>query len=138
MRYVVDCPPLETLVRVDRDMWEKIVLNLISNAFKFTLEGEIRVSLGREGDRVRLAVSDTGGGIPVDELPRVFDRFHRVVGTKGRTHEGTGIGLALVQELVKLHDGTVDVASQVGSGTTFAVTIPTGDHQDCDRDGRTP
>ena len=127
--FVVDCPPLGTPVRVDRDMWEKIVLNLISNAFKFTLEGEIRVSLAREDERVRLEVIDTGGGIPPEELPRVFDRFHRVVGTKGRTHEGTGIGLALVQELVRLHDGTVDVASQIGSGTTFAVTIPIGDRR---------
>ena len=89
---------------VDRDMWEKVVLNLVSNAYKFTLAGGITVRLAR-GRRVKLAVQDTGSGIPPEELPRLFERFHRVEGTKGRTHEGTGIGLALVQELVKIHGG---------------------------------
>jgi signal transduction histidine kinase/DNA-binding response OmpR family regulator len=124
LRLVVDCPPLDVAVAVDRDMWENIVLNLISNAFKFTHEGEIRVSLARRGDRVELAVQDTGCGIPAAELVHVFDRFHRVEGTRGRTHEGTGIGLALVQELVRLHHGTIEVASELGLGTTFVVAIP--------------
>jgi signal transduction histidine kinase len=127
LQLVVDCPPLDAVVRVDRDMWEKIVLNLVSNAFKFTLAGEIRVALTRRGDQARLEVADTGGGIPADELPRIFERFHRVVGTKGRTHEGTGIGLALVQELVRLHGGTVEVASELGRGTHFTVSIPIGE-----------
>src|SRR6185437_11072594 len=96
----IDCPPLAEPVWVDQDMWEKIVLNLLSNAFKFTLEGGITVRLRQDGRRVRLAVEDTGTGIPAQELPRLFDRFHRVEGARGRTHEGTGIGLALVQELV--------------------------------------
>ena len=123
----VECPPLGTLVQVDRDMWEKIVLNLVSNAFKFTLAGEIRVRLERRGGRVALSVCDTGTGIPAAELPRVFERFHRVEGTKGRTHEGTGIGLALVQELARLHGGTVDITSTVGQGSEFTVTIPIGE-----------
>src|SRR5690606_16198256 len=89
---VVDCEPLPEPVYVDRDMWEKIVLNLLSNALKFTFEGEIRVSLGLEGERVVLAVSDTGVGIPSDALPRVFERFHRVSVARCRTHEGSGIG----------------------------------------------
>jgi len=126
LRYSVTTA-VDTEVLVDRDMWEKIVLNLISNAFKFTLEGEIAVTLDRRGDRVELAVHDSGSGIPEAELPRVFDRFHRVPGTKGRTHEGTGIGLALVQELVKLHGGTVAVASEPSRGTRFTVSIPIGD-----------
>ena len=121
---VVDCPPLDVLPEVDRDMWEKIVLNLVSNAFKFTLEGEIAVSLARRGARVELVVRDSGCGIPSAELPRIFDRFHRVQGTPGRTHEGTGIGLALVQELVRLHGGSISVASEQGVGTTFTVSIP--------------
>ena len=126
LRLTVACPPLDVAVRVDRDMWEKIVLNLVSNAFKFTLAGEITVALARRGDHVELTVRDTGSGIPADELPRVFERFHRVVGTAGRTHEGTGIGLALVQELVRLHGGTIRVASELGRGTTFTVAIPLG------------
>jgi signal transduction histidine kinase/DNA-binding response OmpR family regulator len=124
LELVVDCAPLDTTVQVDRDMWEKIVLNLISNAFKFTLKGSIQVKLARRHERVELSVRDTGSGIPATELPHVFDRFHRVAGTKGRTHEGTGIGLALVQELVRLHGGTIEVASELGRGTTFTVSIP--------------
>jgi signal transduction histidine kinase len=122
----VDTPPLDIAVPVDRDMWEKIVLNLVSNAFKFTLAGEIAVGLARRGERVELTVRDTGVGIAADELPRVFERFHRIEGAQGRTHEGTGIGLALVQELVKLHGGTIAVASEPGVGTTFTVAIPIG------------
>jgi len=122
----VDCPPLAEPVWIDRDMWEKIVLNLISNAFKFTLEGGIAVRLRKENAAAVLAVEDTGTGIPADELPRLFDRFHRVEGARGRTHEGTGIGLALVQELVKLHGGTVGAESELGQGSIFTVTIPLG------------
>ncbi|HVE41516.1 MAG TPA: ATP-binding protein [Planctomycetota bacterium] len=122
----IDCPPLGEEVYVDRDMWEKIVLNLLSNAFKFTFEGKIRVSLRAEGADAQLDVRDTGVGIPAAELPRIFERFHRVEGTRARTHEGTGIGLALVQELVHLHQGTIAVESQEGKGTTFRVRIPRG------------
>lgn len=123
---VVDCPPLGEPIYVDREMWEKIVLNLLSNAFKFTFEGQIAVTLHRVGDRVELTVRDTGTGIPPEELPHLFKRFHRVQGARARTHEGSGIGLALVQELVKLHGGGVRVSSVVGEGTTFTIAIPTG------------
>jgi PAS domain S-box-containing protein len=126
LRYVVDCPPQDEPVYVDREMWEKIVFNLLSNAFKFTLEGSIEVRLRRRNDRVELAVSDTGTGIPIDDLPHVFERFHRVRSTRGRTFEGTGIGLALVHELVKLHGGTLDVESELGRGSTFRVSMPLG------------
>jgi signal transduction histidine kinase/DNA-binding response OmpR family regulator len=122
----VDCPPLPEAVHVDRDMWEKIVLNLLSNAFKFTLQGEIRVELRAHDGDVRLRVADTGVGIPESELDRVFERFHRVRHARGRTHEGTGIGLALVQELARLHGGSVHVTSTEGRGTTFTVSIRTG------------
>ncbi len=107
-------------------MWEKIVLNLISNAFKFTFEGEIKVSLIQAGSHVELRVRDTGVGIPAHELPRLFDRFHRIENIRSRTHEGSGIGLALVQELVKLHGGTVRVESAIGEGSTFIVSVPLG------------
>ncbi len=126
MTLSIDCPPLSAPVYVDRDMWEKIVLNLLSNAFKFTLAGEISVRLRADGANVQLSVQDTGTGIPPAELPRLFERFHRVEGARARTQEGSGIGLALVQELVQLHRGAIAVSSQVGAGTTFTVTLPLG------------
>ena len=128
LRLEVDCRPLPQPVYVDRDMWEKVVLNLLSNAFKFTFEGGIRVSLApaADGSAAVLSVEDTGTGIPAEELPRLFERFHRVEGARGRTHEGTGIGLALVQELVRLHGGTIDVDSEPGRGSRFSVRLPFG------------
>ncbi len=122
----VDCAPLAEPVWVDREMWEKVVLNLLSNAFKFTFNGGIRVSLAADADHVRLSVADTGSGIAAEELPHVFERFRRIEGAAARTHEGTGIGLALVQELVRLHGGRVGVESVPGHGSTFSVTIPLG------------
>ena len=113
-------------VHVDRDMWEKIVFNLLSNAFKFTMQGAVQVRLERHGNAARLSVRDTGSGIPDAELPRVFERFHRVEGAQGRSFEGTGIGLALIQELVKLHGGHIHVESRVGVGSVFYVDIPFG------------
>jgi signal transduction histidine kinase len=126
LRLVIQCRPLSAPVYVDRAMWEKVVLNLLSNAFRFTFEGEITVGVSQAADRALLEVRDTGIGIPAAELPHVFERFHRVRGARGRTHEGTGIGLALVQELIRLHAGTVTVTSEPGKGTTFTVAIPTG------------
>ena len=122
----VDCPRLSEPVFVDRPMWEKIVLNLLSNAFKFTFEGEIAVTLRQVGRTAELVVRDSGTGIPALEMPRLFERFHRVENARGRTHEGSGIGLALVQELVKLHGGSISATSEVGRGTTFTVRVPLG------------
>src|SRR5581483_450014 len=126
LRLTVDCAALDEPAWVDRDMWEKIVLNLLSNAFKFTLEGEISVLLRRRQSAFELVVRDTGTGIPAASLPRMFERFHRVEGAHGRSHEGSGIGLALVQELVKLHGGTIAVESEEGRGSAFIVTLPAG------------
>ncbi len=126
LNFLVDCPPLPEPIFVDREMWEKIVLNLLSNAFKFTFAGEIEVKLQQSGKHAELCVRDTGIGIPGDQVGRLFERFHRVPGAQGRTHEGTGIGLALVQELARLHGGSVSVESAYGKGTTFHVFIPFG------------
>jgi len=117
---------LDDPVFVDRSMWERILLNLLSNALKFTFEGEIGVTLRRDGDRAQLSVRDTGAGIPPADLPQIFERFHRVRGTKSRSHEGTGIGLALVHDLAELHGGSVGVESTLGEGTVFHVSIPLG------------
>ncbi|HST80338.1 MAG TPA: ATP-binding protein [Kineosporiaceae bacterium] len=126
LRLTVDCPKLTEAVYVDHEMWEGIVLNLLSNALKYTTGGGIHVSIGVRGEAVELAVRDTGIGIPEAELPRVFERFYRVAGAQGRSHEGSGIGLAFVQQLVDQHGGSVRVQSQVGQGTTFTVSIPLG------------
>ena len=135
----VDCPPLSEPVFVDNPMWEKIVLNLLSNAFKFTFEGEIAVSLRQVDRAVELRVRDTGTGVPAEEIPRLFERFHRVENARGRTHEGSGIGLALVQELVHLHGGSISADSEVGRGTTFTISIPMGSqHLPQDQVGNRP
>lgn len=126
LRLVVDCPPLPEPLYVDRNMWEMLVLNLVSNAFKFTFEGGITVRLRATERHAVLEVEDTGTGIPANELPHLFERFHRVRGARSRSFEGSGIGLALVQELVKLHGGTIAVESQVDRGTRFTVSIPRG------------
>ena len=122
----IECAPLPEPVYVDRDLWEKLVLNLLSNAFKFTLAGGIAIALRGADGQAELQVRDTGTGIAAHELPRLFERFHRVESSRGRTHEGTGIGLALVQELARLHGGTVRVDSTPGVGSVFTVNIPFG------------
>lgn len=126
LRLIVNCEG-DDRVYVDREMWEKIVLNLISNAFKFTFEGEIEVALRRVDQSVELSIRDTGVGIPSEALPRLFERFHRVSGTRSRSYEGSGIGLALVKELVEQHGGTISVSSEMEVGSTFTVRIPLGD-----------
>ena len=124
LRFLVDCVPLSASVPVDTDMWEKIVLNLLSNALKYTLSGEVALRLIEKEGSVELSVSDTGIGIPKAELPHLFERFHRVAGAQGRTYEGTGIGLALIHELVGLHGGAVSVKSELGKGSVFTVSLP--------------
>jgi signal transduction histidine kinase len=126
LRFEVDAAPLPEPFYVDQEMYEKIVLNLLSNALKFTFDGSIAVRLRVVGDHAELAIRDTGTGIARHELGNVFNRFHRIEGTRARTHEGSGIGLALVTELVRLHGGSIQVTSELGSGTTFTVQIPRG------------
>jgi signal transduction histidine kinase/CheY-like chemotaxis protein len=126
MELCVDCEDIASPTYLDRQMWEKIVLNLLSNAFKYTLQGSISVNLEQVGKHAVLKVKDTGVGIPDNELPHMFERFHRIENTAGRTHEGTGIGLSLVHELVSLHGGEIKVESIAGEGSTFIVSIPVG------------
>jgi CheY-like chemotaxis protein len=107
---------------------QKIVFNIIGNAFKFTLSGEIIVTcrLSDDSRYMLFSVQDSGTGIPSHEITRIFERFHRVHDQQGRSYEGTGIGLALTQELVKLHDGRLEVESTYGQGTKFTVSIRVG------------
>uniref|UniRef100_B8HKS2 histidine kinase n=1 Tax=Cyanothece sp. (strain PCC 7425 / ATCC 29141) TaxID=395961 RepID=B8HKS2_CYAP4 len=148
LQLIVDCPPLPEPVYVDREMWEKIVLNLLSNAFKFTFTGEITVTLRAESrveqpassgkvddltseletstGQVILEIRDTGTGIAAEHLPHLFERFYQVRGAQARSHEGSGIGLALVHELVQLQGGTIAASSTLGEGTCFTITLPFG------------
>jgi PAS domain S-box-containing protein len=126
LEFEVVLQALSRPIYVDAGMWEKIVLNLLSNAFKFTLRGGVRVDLSEQDERAVLTVSDTGIGIAAADLPHIFERFHRIEGTRGRSHEGTGIGLALVSDLVGLHGGSVTVESAPDRGSVFQVRIPFG------------
>jgi len=129
LSFAVECRPLPAPIYVDRDMWEKVVMNLLSNALKFTFEGGVSLCLAPADGGARLTVKDTGTGIPSSELPKLSQRFHRVEGARARSHEGTGIGLALVHELVRLHGGEIQVASDEGKGAEFTVTLLGGrDH----------
>lgn len=127
LRLEMDIPATPVIVQLDREMWEKVVMNLLSNAYKFTFFGTIRVTVREvDGGGVEVSVTDSGIGIAEEEAPRLFERFHRVAGAPGRSVEGSGIGLAMVQELVKLHDGTVRVDSVLGQGACFTVWLPRG------------
>jgi signal transduction histidine kinase len=126
LQLVVDCPPLPEPVYVDREMWEKIVLNLLSNSLKSTFEGVIKVTMRNLGPEAEFCVLDTGTGIAESDLPHLFQRFRRIDGARRRSHEGSGIGLALVKELVEMHGGSIRVESTLGEGTAFTVTLPFG------------
>jgi signal transduction histidine kinase/DNA-binding response OmpR family regulator/serine phosphatase RsbU (regulator of sigma subunit)/anti-sigma regulatory factor (Ser/Thr protein kinase) len=126
LELTIDCPPLPEPVYADREMWAKIVLNLVSNALKFTFAGGITVRLATAGERVVLTVADTGIGIAPQEQARLFERFHRVGGARARTYEGSGIGLALVAELAALQGGEATVESTPGEGSRFTIALPLG------------
>jgi signal transduction histidine kinase/CheY-like chemotaxis protein len=126
LQFIIKADSFIQPVYIDRDMWEKVVFNLLSNAFKFTLKGSITVSMSSDEENALLKISDTGVGIPESELPNLFQRFHRIENTGGRTFEGTGIGLSMIKELVKLLGGSIGVSSELGKGTTFTVKIPFG------------
>lgn len=126
LEFEVDCSPLRQPVYLDPGMWEKVILNLLSNALKFTFDGAIRVCVRAEGDHAVVSVADSGVGVPEDEIPRLFERFHRIENTRARSNEGSGIGLALVKELIALHGGSITADSRLGEGTTFTIRLPFG------------
>jgi PAS domain S-box-containing protein len=124
--YAVDCPSLDEPVYLDRDMWEKVVLNLLSNALKFTFDGSITVRVRPSTSGAEVTIADTGIGVPSTEMPRLFERFHRIDAIRARSYEGSGIGLALVKELVGLHGGSITADSTEGAGTAFTIFLPFG------------
>lgn len=133
LAFEIDCPALPEPVYVDVSLWEKVVLNLLSNALKFTVDGSIGISVRAGAGTAVVTVADTGVGVPRHEIPRLFERFHRIEHSWSRSKEGSGIGLALVQELVALHGGTIRADSTEGEGTSFTVELPLGtDHLPAD------
>lgn len=126
LTFTADCPTLDDSVYLDRDMWEKVIFNLLSNALKFTFTGGISVGVSSDGADAVVTVSDTGVGVPAAETPRLFERFHRIENARARSNEGSGIGLALVKELIELHGGTITADSTEGAGTTFTIRLPFG------------
>ena len=124
LRLVVDCPRLEGRVAVNPAAWERIVLNLVANAYKATVEGTIEVRLRVQGGHALLIVSDTGAGIAETDLPYVFNHVNRAVPPRGGMSERIGVGLAFVRDLVQQQRGSIDVRSTPGSGTTITVRVP--------------
>jgi signal transduction histidine kinase len=124
LRLSVDCPPLAARAYVDREAWERIISNLVSNALKFTPAGTIDVHLREVDESFELTVEDTGIGIAQQDLDEIFSRFYRGSDPRARTHEGSGIGLALVRELVRLHGGTITAHRRRGGGTRMVLRIP--------------
>jgi two-component system phosphate regulon sensor histidine kinase PhoR len=111
-------------VLADRDRLAQVLINLLDNASKFTPEGgRITVSAGTGNGQVRIAVRDTGVGIPSDQIDRVFERFYRVDPSRDRQGGGTGLGLAIAKHLILAMDGTIEVESVPGAGTTFHLTL---------------
>lgn len=131
-----DCPA----IYLDLEKFDKVLYNLLSNAMKFTeAGGNISVTVQATRDQCQIQVQDTGVGIRADQLPYLFERFRQADGSASRSHEGSGLGLALVKELVELHGGKVSVASVYGKGTTFTVCLRPGKaHLPCDQVADTP
>lgn len=117
----------QALVLGDRDRLKQLLLNLVSNALKFTPEGgRVTLGLARVNDWARLAVADTGSGIPPSDLPRIFERFYRADKARSRALGGAGLGLSIAQRIAQMHGGRIEVASDgiAGHGATFSVWLP--------------
>ncbi|KAI8619659.1 hypothetical protein BC830DRAFT_1103147 [Chytriomyces sp. MP71] len=129
LKYLTEIENVDpNVVFLDEEMWQKIIFNLLGNAIKFTLKGHIKGALRLCPDKkfIEFSVEDTGVGIPDNQIAKVFDQFQRVEYTGGRSFGGSGIGLALVNDLVKFHGGSISLQSTVNVGTTFTVRIPVG------------
>jgi two-component system, OmpR family, sensor kinase len=120
----------QVLVCGDKDRLKQVLVNLVGNAIKYTpAGGEVLVGVGKEGVRARLTVSDTGPGIPADDLPHIFERFYRAEKSRTRSREGRGfgLGLSIAYWIVRNHDGQIEVSSREKGGTTFCVWLPLAD-----------
>jgi signal transduction histidine kinase len=125
IKFIFDTNVEEKVISCDPDNIERIMLNLISNAVKFTDKGDlISVVVLDQGDNVQISVKDTGVGIPEDKLQVIFERFRQADNSLSRDHEGSGIGLSLVKALVEMHGGTIKVKSSLGQGSEFIIKLP--------------
>ena len=122
----LDCSAKEALdITGDTVKLQQVIYNVIDNAIKYTPRGgEVHASLSRVGKRAVIRVSDTGIGIPADDLPHIFDRFYRVDKARSRATGGTGLGLSIVKQIVQLHGGSIIASSEEGKGTTFVIELP--------------
>ena len=128
----LDCSAKESLeVTGDSVKLQQVIYNVIDNAIKYTPRGgEVHASLARAGKRAIIRVSDTGIGIPADDLPHIFDRFYRVDKARSRATGGTGLGLSIVKQIVQLHGGSIIATSEEGNGTTFVIEFPLAQKKD--------
>jgi signal transduction histidine kinase len=124
VRLIRNVAPDMPILNTDRDKLRQIILNLLDNAAKFTERGEIRISAAQHKGSLKMTVSDTGIGIPEEELSHIFEEFHRVGAANGKKYRGTGLGLAIVKRLVGLLDGNIEVWSKIGEGSSFTLTVP--------------
>jgi two-component system sensor histidine kinase MtrB len=124
------------LVAADPRRLDRVFSNLVKNAIEHTVEGDVRIWVGRRGRDVVVTVADEGEGIPAEDLPHIFERFYRADVHRARTLGGTGLGLAIALENVNLHRGSIDVQSEVGRGSTFTVTLPAIDPKPEPADGQ--
>jgi len=124
VRFVKDIPPDLPPLKTDRDKLKQILLNLLSNAAKFTEDGEIRVSARQENGTLKLAVTDTGIGMKKEALDHIFEEFQQAEKTTASKYGGTGLGLAIVKKFTNLMGGDISVDSEVGKGSKFTITIP--------------
>lgn len=128
LEFVAECAQTDRPAHLDRDMFERVVLNLLSNALKYTPSGRVTLRLEPGPDGFTVSVADTGIGIRKRDIPRVFQRFEQLPRPgKARSHEGAGIGLAMVKQLTELMGGTVEVESALGRGSTFTIRLPWGE-----------
>lgn len=116
----IDCAD-SIILQADFDRISQIILNLVSNAIKFTKKGTIKISCKDQGDHIILKISDTGSGISTEQLALIFDKFHQVDDINTRSTNGVGLGLYIVKSLVALHGGSIDVTSELGEGTSFTI-----------------
>ncbi|HIC88442.1 MAG TPA: response regulator, partial [Anaerolineae bacterium] len=124
LRLSVDVPARLPILRVDRTRIRQVLLNLLSNAVRFTEQGGIRVCARLQDHELVISVADSGPGIPAEELPRVFEPFHQLDGSLSRPYGGAGLGLSISKQFVELHGGRMWVESEVGRGTTVSFTLP--------------
>lgn len=125
LQLCVSLPPRGVTVRGDKARIEQVIINIVSNSVRYTPKGgSIEISVSRVGDEAHIAVSDTGIGIPKEDIPRIFDRFYRVDKARSRAQGGTGLGLSIAAEIVKRHNGRIDIESRVGEGTVMTVCLP--------------